>query len=69
MPSSHRATFTYDEADCIWLVRFPSLVGCHTYGETIDEARSQAREALRLWLDEDEVEVEEEIRPRSAADG
>jgi predicted RNase H-like HicB family nuclease len=69
MPSSHRATFTYDGADCVWLVEFPGLVGCHTYGETLDEARSNALDALQVWLDEDDVEVEEDIRPRSAATG
>jgi predicted RNase H-like HicB family nuclease len=69
LPSSHSATFTYDEADCVWLVDFPGLVGCHTYGETLDEARSNAREALQLWLDSDEVEVEEDVRPRTVATG
>jgi len=69
MPSSHRATFTYDDADRVWLVEFPGLVGCHTYGETLDEAQSNALEALQVWLDEDDVEVDEDIRPRSAATG
>lgn len=69
MPSSHRATFSYDDADGVWLVEFPGLVGCHTYGGTLDEARSNALEALQVWLDEEDVEVEEDIRPRSAATG
>lgn len=69
MPSFHRATFSYDDADRVWLVEFPALVGCHTYGETLDEARANALEALQVWLDEDDVEVEEDIRPRSAATG
>lgn len=69
MPSSHRATFTYDDADRVWLVEFPALVGCHTYGQTIEEARSNALEALQVWLDEDDVAVDEEVRPRSAATG
>ena len=69
MPSSHRATFTFDPSDGIWLVEFPLLAGCHTYGETLDEARANAREALQLWLDEDDVAVEEDVRPRSAAAG
>ncbi|MGI8810871.1 MAG: hypothetical protein ACR2KK_24135 [Acidimicrobiales bacterium] len=50
MPSSHGATFTYDDADRVWLVDFPALAGCHTY-------------------DEDDVEVEEDVRPRTAATG
>ncbi len=69
MPSSHRATFVYDDADLVWLVDFPALVGCHTYGETLDEAKSNALEALQVWLDQDDVEVDEDIRPRNAATG
>ncbi len=69
MPSSHRAVFTYDEADHVWLVNFPALLGCHTYGETLDEARRNAHEALQVWLDKDDVVVEEDIRPQSAAAG
>jgi predicted RNase H-like HicB family nuclease/predicted RNA binding protein YcfA (HicA-like mRNA interferase family) len=66
---SHRAVFTYDEVDRVWLVQFPNLPGCHTYGETLDEAREHAREALQLWLENDDVSIEEEIRPTSAAAG
>ena len=69
MPSFHSATFTYDDVDRVWLVEFPSLVDCHTYGETLDDARLNAREALQVWLDQDDVEVEEDVRPRSAATG
>lgn len=69
MPSSHRATFTYDDTDRVWLVEFPALVGCHTYGETLDQARTNALEALQVWLDEDEVEVEEDIRSHNATTG
>lgn len=69
MPSSHSATITYDEADRVWLVEFTALVGCHTYGEKLDEARANAREALQVWLDEEDVEVDEDVRPRSAAAG
>lgn len=69
MPSSHRATFSYDDADRVWLVEFPALIGCHTYGETLDEARSNALEALQVWLDDDDVEAQEGVRPHSAATG
>lgn len=69
MPSSHRAVFEYDQSDAVWLVDFPSLDGCHTYGETLDEARANARQALQVWLDEDEVSLEEDVRPSTAAAG
>jgi predicted RNase H-like HicB family nuclease len=64
MPSSHRATFHYDDSDAVWLVDFPALWGCHTYGETLDVAKQNALEALQLWLDDEDVVVEEDIRPR-----
>jgi antitoxin HicB len=69
MSSSHRATFEYDESDSVWLVEFPELAGCHTYGETLDEARVNAREALQVWLDDDDVVVDEDIRPPATAAG
>jgi len=33
--------------DGAWLVEFPGLPGCHTFGEALDEARANAREALQ----------------------
>lgn len=69
MRSSHRAVFTYDDADRVWLVEFPDLVGCHTFGETLDEAKANALEALQLWLGRDDVVVDEDVRPRGAATG
>lgn len=59
--------FDYDESDAVWLVDFPELPGCHTYGETLDDARANAREALQLWLDEEDVAVDEDVRPRTTA--
>jgi predicted RNase H-like HicB family nuclease len=29
----------------------PALPGCHSQGETIDEARANIREAAELWLE------------------
>jgi predicted RNase H-like HicB family nuclease len=69
MSSSHRAVFTWDDADRVWLVDFPELLGCHTFGTTLDDARANALEALQLWLDVDDVTLEEDVRPRSAAAG
>lgn len=69
MTSSHRAVFAWDDADAVWLVEFPGLDGCHTFGATLDEARAHAREALQVWLDHDDVAVEEVVSPRSAATG
>jgi predicted RNase H-like HicB family nuclease len=69
MPPAHEATFVFDESGRVWLVELPALPGCHTYGVTLDEARANAREALQAWLDEDDVVVLEDVRPRAAQAG
>jgi hypothetical protein len=35
----------------------------------LEEARAHAREALQVWLDTDDVVVEEDVRPTTAAAG
>jgi len=44
------------ETDEGWAVSCPDLPGCHSQGETREEALQQITEAIRLWL---EVEAEE----------
>lgn len=65
MSSSRRAVFRYDGGDGVWLVEFPDEPGCHTYGETLEDARANAVEALQVWLDLDDVVVIEEVVPAS----
>lgn len=43
-----------------YTVHFPALRGCITYGETLDQARDTARDALELYLEsllEDDVPI------------
>ncbi len=47
---AYPALFEYDEEEKVYNVRFPDLPGCFTYGETIDEAKSMAKEALTGFL-------------------
>jgi len=44
------------ESDEGWAVSCPELPGCHSQGETREEAIRNIKEAIRLWLD---VEAEE----------
>jgi len=44
------------ESDEGWSVSCPDLHGCHSQGETREEALANIREAIKLWL---EVEAEE----------
>lgn len=34
-----------------YLVEFPSLPGCHTYGRTLDKAQANAQDALDGFLE------------------
>lgn len=43
----------------------PSLPGCHSQGDTFDEALANIREAAELWL---EVQVERAAREATAPD-
>ena len=43
----------------------PDLPGCTSAGNTIDEARRNAIEAVRLWMEDAEADGEELPRPRT----
>jgi len=52
-----------------YTVTVPSLSGCVTYGDTIEEAVEMAREAIELYLESlrehgEEIPTEEEILER-----
>ena len=47
---AYPALFEYDKEEKVYNVRFPDLPGCFTYGETIDEAKAMAKEALTGFL-------------------
>ncbi|HRI13770.1 MAG TPA: type II toxin-antitoxin system HicB family antitoxin [Verrucomicrobiota bacterium] len=54
------------ESDEGWSVSCPSLPGCHSQGETREEALANIKEAIQLWLAVQDEEfgikrVEEEI--------
>ncbi|EKB48494.1 type II toxin-antitoxin system HicB family antitoxin [Cecembia lonarensis] len=40
------------EAEGGYTVSVPALPGCITYGETVDEAISMAKEAIELYIEE-----------------
>jgi predicted RNase H-like HicB family nuclease len=47
---------TLFQSDEGWAVSCPDLPGCHSQGTTREEALTNIKEAIRLWL---EVEAEE----------
>lgn len=66
---SYRVILERDESGA-WIARVPSVRGCHSYGRTLEQARTRIREALELWVDDAaEADLRFEIRlPRSARD-
>jgi predicted RNase H-like HicB family nuclease len=54
------AIFERDESGS-WLARIPAIRGCHTYGRTLEQARTRLREAIGLWIDRPEDAVIEEV--------
>ncbi len=49
-----------------YVVYVPSLPGCVSQGETRDEALENIREAIEVYLDIDDAEIEAEIRGKKA---
>lgn len=43
------------DSEGFWLVDFPQLPGLHTFGETLKEARSNAKKAFREWIRQHEL--------------
>lgn len=58
----YRAVYERDP-DGRWIVEIPEVAGCHTYGRTIDQARSRIREALGLYVeDAADAEIVDDVR-------
>lgn len=45
------AVIEYDRAEHAYNVSFPDLPGCLTFGDTLEEAKDNAREALSAYLE------------------
>lgn len=43
------------DADGGYVASVPELPGCHTQGETLRELRANAREAIALYLEDEEL--------------
>lgn len=44
-------TIFWDETDACYIADVSELPGCLAHGDTYDEALTQAKEAIGLWLD------------------
>jgi antitoxin HicB len=53
----------YQDEDGMWCVRVPSLPGCFTQGQTMEEAIENAKDAITVYIEsliEDGLPVPEE---------
>jgi predicted RNase H-like HicB family nuclease len=58
----YRVVLERDESGA-WIAWVPSVRGCHSYGRTLEQARTRIREALALWVDDArDAELRFEIR-------
>ncbi len=51
MKITYPAIIEWNNEDKSYIVEFPDLQGCLTYGETLDEAKEMAKEALTAYLE------------------
>ena len=52
--TKHYPVLIEQDEDNMYIVSCPSFKGCHSYGETIDEAMDNIREAIELCLEEEQ---------------
>ena len=53
----HYPVVIEQDKDGVFIIECPAFAGCRSYGETIDEALSNIREAIQVCIDEDEMEA------------
>lgn len=59
----YTGVYTYDERDKVWLAHVAEIPEVHTYGRTLTKAQAHLREALALWTEVDEDELDLESQP------
>jgi predicted RNase H-like HicB family nuclease len=47
-----RNVLLYTDEDGMWVAECPSLPGCNSGGKTRDEAISNIRDAISLWIED-----------------
>ncbi len=52
----HYPILIEQDEDNIYIVSCPSFKGCHSYGETIDEAMDNIREVIELCIKDEQSE-------------
>lgn len=55
----HLPILVEQDEDNIYIVSCPIFKGCHSYGNTIDEALENIKEIIDMCIDEEKVKVSE----------
>jgi predicted RNase H-like HicB family nuclease len=58
-----RHVLVYTDEEGYWIAEVPSLPGCHTFGQTREEALRKIREAIEVYIEalqQDNLPVPEE---------
>jgi len=62
MPESktlHLPILVEQDEDGVYIVSCPIFKGCHSYGQTIDEALSNIREVIDMCIEEEKEKISE----------
>lgn len=62
------AEIKFSKKDNAFVVKVPKLKGCSTHGETFDEAKKMAKEAIKLYLKTEKAEKTRKRKVRTAFD-
>ena len=58
MRKLHLPIIVEQDEDGFYIVSCPLFKGCHSYGETIEEAMENIKEVIELCLEENQYEAE-----------
>jgi len=47
----YQVNIAFDPRDGIYVARVPELENCHTHGDSPEEALTNAKEAIELWIE------------------
>ena len=60
----YSVTLEWDDVDHIYVVTVPKFGGCHTHGETLEEAMRNARDVVEMFVADARAHGEPLHRPR-----
>jgi len=53
----HLPIIIEQDEDNVYIVSCPAFKGCHSYGNTIEEAMKNLREVIEIYLEEQQIDT------------